>query len=111
MTKLPVGPDIHAVLEQEFQATAWQMALEADPVVVVGAVVDLGVLGQVSQDAAVFHPRLDLGLEGTVAQGFADGRLESVEALMLGRADGHGFGVMGLEHVEDMSDRAPCRTC
>ena len=44
------------------------MAVEADPVVVVGAVVDLGVLRQVSQDASVGDSGLDLGLEGAVAR-------------------------------------------
>ena len=62
-------------------------AVQPDAVVVVGAVVDLGVLGQVGQDAAVLDARLDLGLEGPVAQGVADGQLEPVEPLALRGAD------------------------
>ena len=85
MEPLPVGPDVDAVLEEEVQAAARQTAVEPDAVVVVGAVVDLGVLGQVGQDAAVVDARLDLGLEGAVAQGVADGRLEPVEPLAAAR--------------------------
>ena len=71
-----MAADVDAVLGQEFEAAAGQMAVEPDAVVVVGAVVDLGVLGQVGQDAAVGDAGLDLGLEGPLAQGLADGRLE-----------------------------------
>ena len=101
MEPLAVGAHVHAVFEQEFQATARQVHLQADPVLVIGAVVDLGVLGQVSQDTSVIHARLDFGLEGPVAECLADGRLQSVEPVLLRRADRHGFGVMGLEHVEE----------
>ena len=80
---LPVGADVDAVLEQEVQAAAGQVTLEPDAVVGIGAVVDLGVLGQVGQDPAILDARLDLGLEGPVAQGLADGRLEPVEPLAL----------------------------
>ena len=56
--------------------------------VVVGPAVDLRVLGEVGQDAAVLDPRLDLGVEGPLVQGLADRLLEPVEPLALGGADG-----------------------
>jgi hypothetical protein len=73
--------DVDPVLEEELQAAARQVAVEAHPVFVVGAVVDLGVLGQVGQDATVGDSGLDLGLEGAVGERGADGRLQPVQAL------------------------------
>ena len=87
-------------LEQEFQAAAGQMALEPDAVVVVGAVVDLGVLGQVGQDAAVLDARLDLGLEARSLRASRTAASSRSSPSPAGRADGDRFGVMGLEHVE-----------
>ena len=42
---------------------------------------DLGVLGQVGQDAAVADAGLDLGVEGALVQRLADGLLQAVEAV------------------------------
>ena len=46
---------------------------------------DLGVLGQVGQDAAVLDAGLDLGVERLLVQGLADRLLEPVEPLAAGR--------------------------
>ena len=45
--------------------------LHQDPAVVVTAVTDLGVLGQIGQDAAVLHAGLDLGVQRTLIEGLA----------------------------------------
>ena len=82
---LPVVPHLHAVLLEEIEAAAGEAALEQDAVVVVGPVLDLGVLGQVGQDAAVGHAGLDLGVERPVEQGLAHGLLELVEAVARAR--------------------------
>ena len=82
---MSVGPDIDSVLEEEVQAAARQAAMQADAVVVVGPVVDLRVLGQVGQDAAVADAGLDLGVERAVVQGLADGLLQAVEPLAAAR--------------------------
>ena len=70
-------------------------------VVVIDAVLDLGVLGQVGQNAAVGHARLHFGVEGPIEQGLADGLFEAVEALSPGGADGHGIAVMGPQDIEE----------
>ena len=60
---LAVQTNAGPVLVEEIEAAAGQAALEEDAVVVVDSVVDLGVLGEVGQDAAVADAGLDLGVE------------------------------------------------
>ena len=62
---------------------------------------DLGVLGQVGQDAAVADAGLDLGVERPLVQGLADGLLQAVEPLAPGGADGDRVAVVGPEDVEE----------
>ena len=60
---LPVRANIDAVFGQKLQATLRQPAVEANPVVVVGSVVDLGVLREIGQHASVGDANFDLGFE------------------------------------------------
>ena len=88
---------------EKIEAAAGNPAVQQDAVVVViiDAVLNLSVLGQVGQDASVGYARLDLGVDGTFEQGLADGLLQVFNALTPRRADGHRIAMVGLEHIQE----------
>src|SRR4051794_5760488 len=98
---MAVGADMGAVLIEEVEAAAGEPALEQDAIRVVGAVVNLRVLREVGQDAAILNAGLDLSVERPIVQGLADGLLEAVEPLAPGGADGDRVVVMRPQDVEE----------